>query len=109
MVIFGYAYHTNTHTSIYKFTWAYAIDNAYHSYLVCQTDIALLYSNDNDNDSHYYSRGGGVLIFSAMYMYPPRYKKVGFGKVPPNYFNIKGKKDLTFIKKYDIIKTFLIP
>jgi len=44
MVIFGYAYHKHTPTSISKFTWAYAIDNAYHSYLVCQTDIALLYS-----------------------------------------------------------------
>ena len=51
--------HKHTPTSIYKFTWAYAIDNAYHSYLVCQTDIALLYSNDNDNNSHSHSRGGG--------------------------------------------------
>ena len=51
--------------------------------------------------------GGGEWQAHAMYMYPPRYKKVRFERCPPNYFNIKGKKDLTFIKKYDIIKTFL--
>jgi len=67
---YGYAYHQHTPTSIYKFTLAYPIDNAYHSYLVCQTDIALLYSNDNDNDSHSHSRGWGGVI-RIRYVYVP--------------------------------------
>jgi len=59
MDIFGYAYHINTPTSISKFTWAYAIDNAYHSYLVCQMVMALPYANDNDNILIIIQGGGG--------------------------------------------------
>jgi hypothetical protein len=88
MVIFGYAYHQHTPTSIYKFTWAYAIDNAYHSHLVCQTDIALLYSNDNDNDSHSHShfRGGGWCTIENIYIVPTQIQKSGIWKMPPKLF-----------------------
>ena len=70
MVIFGCAYYNHTPTSISNFIWAYAIDNAYHSYLVCQTAMALPYANDNDNNSHYYSRGWGGLT-GRRYVYVP--------------------------------------